>query len=171
MNLLNNSQMKLLKLLTILFSSLYFHLSCAPSPFQNYIRESDLLKKVKQENNQNCFLSWSEANTGLVLNETQKQICMKLVWLNDLKSSQWMEAEIEFIQSETGISTLPPQGWKFVPWMPSMGHGAGRPVVIEELTPSRFRISKIYFTMKGDWIIQLKVDKNFIAESKTFFVY
>ena len=170
MNHQQYSQLNPLKIFTILFTSLCLHLTCAPAPFQNYIRESDLNKKIKQENNLQCFLLWTEPNSGQLPNETQNQICMKLKWLSNLKSSQWLEAEIEFIQSETGISTLPPQGWKIVPWMPSMGHGAGRPVVVEEINPSRFRISKIYFTMKGEWIIQLQQGKNVLAESKLFFV-
>lgn len=170
MNHQRDLQLNPLKIFMILFSSFCFQLSCAPAPFQNYIRESDLNKKVKQEYNLQCFLLWSESNSDQLPNETQNRICMKLNWLSDLKSSQWLEAEVEFIQNETGVSTLPPQGWKFVPWMPSMGHGAGRPVVVEEMTPSRFRISKIYFTMKGEWIIQLKQGKNVLVESKLFFV-
>lgn len=173
MNHLRGKVLNLLKIFTILSCSICFQLSCAPAPFQNYIREVDLNKKVKQETSNNCFLTWSDFTNNNSESELQTNnlICMKINWLSKLTSSQWLEAEIEFIQSETGVAVLPPKGWKFVPWMPSMGHGAGRPVVLEELTPSRFRVSKIYFTMKGDWIIQLKVDKNVIAESKTFFVY
>lgn len=40
-------------------------------------------------------------------------------------------------------------------WMPSMGHGS-YPVTIERLSQGVYKASEIFFTMPGDWEIQIQ---------------
>lgn len=41
-------------------------------------------------------------------------------------------------------------------WMPSMGHGSS-PVTLEKVAPGQYRVSRVFFVMRGDWEIQFKL--------------
>jgi len=41
-------------------------------------------------------------------------------------------------------------------WMPSMGHGS-KPVEITHLGNGQYRVSNVFFTMHGDWDIQVQL--------------
>lgn len=41
-------------------------------------------------------------------------------------------------------------------WMPSMGHGSS-PLKIDKVDSGIYRISRVYFSMPGDWEIHIKI--------------
>ncbi len=41
-------------------------------------------------------------------------------------------------------------------WMPTMNHGSS-PTQVERIGPGTYRISRMYFTMRGEWEIKLQI--------------
>ncbi|WP_413287973.1 FixH family protein [Bdellovibrio sp. HCB337] len=43
-------------------------------------------------------------------------------------------------------------------WMPSMGHGSS-PVTIDHLGMGQYRVSKVFFSMRGEWEIRIQLKR------------
>lgn len=65
----------------------------------------------------------------------------------------WRETNVDLDLAADG-ATLPVT---VTPWMPSMGHGVPRKIVIEKLGPGLYRASKVFFTMKHDWELRFQI--------------
>lgn len=75
--------------------------------------------------------------------------CASLVW--EVQPTEEKEGTflLEFSQAiEQNVAV--------VLWMPSMGHGSS-PVIVEKLAPNRFRASRVFFVMPGEWEIRVQL--------------
>lgn len=73
---------------------------------------------------------------------------------------------IELLKSSPLITTV--KNLKVFLWMPSMGHGSV-PVQIHQDNPNLFRIERVFFIMRGDWVIHIQVldtDKKVLDEAQ-----
>jgi len=61
-----------------------------------------------------------------------------------------------FLISRNGTAVDPQALPSVVLWMPSMGHGSS-PVTVERLGSGKFRATKVFFAMKGQWEIHIQM--------------
>lgn len=86
----------------------------------------------------------------------RKESIMKIEWKNGLDHKP----------------KAPPRAFTVEPWMTDPKHDHGtRPVKIEQINPSTFKVSKVFLTMAGPWEIRVTLAPiNGIEERKTFTV-
>lgn len=73
---------------------------------------------------------------------------------------------IELLKPSPLVTTV--NNLKVFLWMPSMGHGSV-PVQIHQDSANLFRIERVFFIMRGDWVIHIQVlnaDKKTLDETQ-----
>lgn len=81
----------------------------------------------------------------------------KLDWQSPLAARTPVSAKLTFLASN-GLPAQSVSNIKFNPWMPSMGHGtstADQRITAVSGTSNEFLVTGIFFSMGGDWEIQL----------------
>lgn len=81
----------------------------------------------------------------------------ELAWIQSPKGNA-AESIMKLEWYETSTHTLIDPAFEFSVelMMPSMGHGSS-PVRIEHLSPGTYVVSEMYFTMPGDWDVNLLI--------------
>jgi len=91
-----------------------------------------------------------------------ESLCVSLRWLTSVSTSSAGSLEIKF-WPETGNEAGPYVNSLYVLgvalWMPAMGHGSS-PVTLTQKGPGEYVVENMYFTMRGDWDIQLLLKDN-----------
>ena len=94
----------------------------------------------------------------------QEKLCVDFEWKDGPKYDAYskVKATIYKMDDAKKAAIAPAKPILFYPWMimPAMEHG-GRPVVVQELSPGVFEISKIYFEkMPGTWELRVRYEDN-----------
>jgi hypothetical protein len=102
---------------------------------------------VVQVNKGPCMLSF--ALSGL---------CASYTWATEISSQVEGTLALRFWRANdpTGPYVRPEQEVWLKLWMSSMGHGSS-PVTIRELAPGEYEVSRIYFSMPGDWDLRFQL--------------
>ncbi|HEY8269828.1 MAG TPA: serine protease spb1, partial [Pseudobdellovibrionaceae bacterium] len=85
------------------------------------------------------------------------QICIDLIWERKPTETEFGSFVLEFYNPDNRSQFIDPPGTLSVHIrMPSTDQGS-YPVNINKLSAGQYRVSKVFFTMHGDWEIQLKL--------------
>ncbi len=85
------------------------------------------------------------------------KMCAELIWETKPTETDFGSFVLEFYNPKDRSQFMdPPSTLSVTLLMPSLGHGSS-PMTLEKLTTGQFRVSKVFFTMHGDWQIQLKL--------------
>lgn len=119
-------------------------MACAHPNYQ------DEVSAAQNENNMSsvCALKFSKLN-----------LCAHITWEKDQTADEMGSFLIQFgkLDTENQFSAEnPPVDPAVILWMPSMGHGSS-PVTITEVSTGLYRISDVWFSMPGEWLIQVKL--------------
>lgn len=88
---------------------------------------------------------------------TKLNLCLQMSWESRPNQESMGSFIVDVSDLEGHASTLPPQAsLGVVLWMPSMGHGSS-PVRVDPLSESRYRASRVFFIMPGEWEIHFQV--------------
>ncbi|MBM4252360.1 MAG: hypothetical protein FJ146_10350 [Deltaproteobacteria bacterium] len=103
---------------------------------------------------------------------TLQHYTAKLDWQSPLAARTAVSARLTFLGS-AGAPAQSVSGIKFTPWMPSMGHGtstADQRITAVAGTSHEFLVTGIFFSMGGDWEIQLAATVDGQSDSATIAV-
>lgn len=133
----------------ILIAAIFFSfilLGCAKPNYQNIIPVNPEGSRDLGE----CALKLSKLNQ-----------CVSLTWVKYPTNSEIGIFVLEFAQKFD-------QDLKVYLWMPSMNHGS-RPTVITRLSENQFEVSKVAFTMPGEWEIRIRAqEKNQVIDEVAY---
>ena len=130
---------------------LFFLISCGDSPFVDDLKDTSV--SGQSSLNSTYYLAQSRTNV-----ELRWQIG-PIVYDENIAIVLLRDTQGRLVDFSTGSLNL-----KL--WMPSMGHGS-YPVTVERLSQGVYKASEIFFTMPGDWEIQIQhlVDGNVFESS------
>jgi hypothetical protein len=138
----------------IFFICLGFFVSfCGPSPLTHHIRESETQTKMPQEKVSNKICTFSVSTSE----------CFTIKWIKGPKIKVESQFLVELIDPQTAKALQATEVPEFDLWMPSMDHGSA-PVTIERASDSEFIVSRVYFIMRGDWVVRLKKGNQVISQ-------
>jgi hypothetical protein len=99
-------------------------------------------------------------NPRCPLNFSKVRLCAKLDWIHGPNTQDENSFFIKFWDKTGGGAdgpyTTPNEDLQIQLWMPAMGHGSA-PVLIAQESTGTFRVSSVFFTMRGDWQLRFKL--------------
>lgn len=101
----------------------------------------------------------------------QSQLCADLKWERRPTEQDMGSFVLEFHNPDDSSQFVDlTQNLDVKLWMPSMGHGSS-PVKIEKVGPGQYRVSEVFFVMRGDWEIQFKLENGSTVVEQTSLSY
>lgn len=91
------------------------------------------------------------------LNFQKSKLCASFNWEKKPSETEAASFVLEFhgdLDPSQFVDLITPLAVRL--WMPSMGHGS-RPVNIEHLGMGQYRVSNVFFIMRGEWEIQVQL--------------
>ena len=111
----------------------------------------------------------SDAQAASIANQTVEA---HLTWIQGPRLDAESILDLQFVDSETQQPTILTDELKVTVFMPMMGHGSSPTTITAlkdasgKLIPGAYQVSKIYFTMGGEWEIHIML-KNADGTSQT----
>lgn len=88
---------------------------------------------------------------------SQSQLCADMAWLKTPTEQEQGSFDLKFYSKESLDQLISPNFDVFVLlWMPGMGHGSS-PVTVSKLSEGHYRVSNVFFVMKGEWEIHIQI--------------
>lgn len=111
-----------------------------------------------QDDSPNTNQSENNVDSSCGLKFDQTHFCGHITWEKQQSEDEMGSFLIQFgvLGSDNQlVPQTPPASLTVVLWMPSMGHGSS-PVSITALSTGLYRVSNVWFSMPGEWLIQVK---------------
>jgi hypothetical protein len=113
----------------------------------NYQDDATNTNQSENNFNQPCGLKFDQAH-----------LCGQITWEKQQTEDEMGSFLIQFgiLDSDNHLTPqTPPAALAVILWMPSMGHGSS-PVSLTPLSTGLYRVSNVWFSMRGDWLIQVQ---------------
>ena len=137
---------------------------CGKSPLLNHVNADELNfsspRRTVTDSTAPCAL-WLEGS----------KLCASITWVTTPGEESDGELLLRFWNperaTEAGPFVDPELGTPFVQlWMPSMGHGSS-PTRIAKQGPGEYRVTRVYFSMPGDWDIRVQLRRGSVVAEQT----
>lgn len=131
-----------------------------------YITSGSTLPQNEKASSDGCSARFQPSNACLTIRwekfPTEEEFGSFIMTVS--RRDSWRETTLDLEKAANGVI----QPLSITPYMPSMGHGVDRPIVIEKLGPGTYRASKVFFTMKQDWELRFGIGDN--SATYAFFI-